>query len=86
MLDTYPNNSYIRNVHLCISRLYDSLPFEFIVNNDCMIFKTDNINTFFGESMTYRFALMKITKNFGDVYLGFIKNTSSYIDKAKVTL
>lgn len=76
LLDPYPTTSNLKDISLCIGRIYDSLPIEYLVNNGCILFKTDNMNSFYGESMTFRFCLIKISKKTGDIYIAFIKNIS----------
>lgn len=56
------------------SLMYDSLDFEFLVNNGSMIFRTDNNSSFYGETAGSQFCLIRVRRKNTDIYLTFIKN------------
>jgi hypothetical protein len=67
--------------------LYDSFEFEFMVNGNNMIFRTDNNNTFFGENPKQMFVLIKIKRKTGDVYMTLIKHKAKpQVDNLKITI
>jgi hypothetical protein len=73
MLSTYPTQSPLSNIILCITRLYDLLSFEYIINFGHILFEIDLLNTFYGRNDTQQFTLIKSVRPYGDFFICIIQ-------------
>lgn len=78
-LEPYETRNKFDNLQLMQSLLYDSLDFEYLVNDNFMIFQTDNNSSFYGEASGAEFCMLRVRRKNVDLYLTFIQSKTKQL-------
>lgn len=63
------------------SILYDSFDFEYLINEDSLIFKTDNVNTFYGSTVNEKFVMFRVKRKYADMYVLLIREMTVRVNE-----
>lgn len=63
------------------SILYDSFDFEYLINEDSLIFKTDNVNTFYGSTVDEKFVMFRVKRKYADMYVLLIREMTVRVNE-----